>query len=98
MFTVGGESTVIVTEIESEAELPNESVTSAVMEWLPIERVEIENDPAAPIAPSRSEFQFSEASRLPSSASFAVPVNVTDEPVRKLEPSAGAEMVRPLWR
>ncbi|GBF24682.1 hypothetical protein MnTg01_01023 [archaeon MnTg01] len=31
MFTVGGESTVIVTEIESEAELPNESVTSAVI-------------------------------------------------------------------
>ncbi len=59
---------------------------------MPIERVEVENDPLAPIAPSRSEFQFSKISRLPSSTSFAVPVNVTDEPVRKLEPSAGAEM------
>ena len=68
------------------------SVTEAVIVCVPIERVEIENEPPLPIVPSRLEVQARLADRSPSSTSLAVPMNVTGVPDTKDELSAGEVM------
>ena len=45
-----------------------------------------------PISPSRSDVQTSDAAKLPSSASSAVPVKVTDSPRIDCDASAGVVM------
>jgi len=51
---------------------PPESVTEAVIVWVPSPSF-TENDPPVPIVPSRSEVQVKLVVRFPSSLSIAVP-------------------------
>jgi hypothetical protein len=50
-----------------------ESVTMAVMRWVPTERLDLVIEPPRPISPSRLEIQWMAAVRLPSTALSAVP-------------------------
>ncbi len=65
---------------ESEPERPPESVTEAVMVWLPTDRELVEKEPPEPMAPSMLEVQLRDEVRLPSSVSLAVPLNDTLSP------------------
>src|SRR6185436_18117608 len=71
---------------------PSESVTAAVIVWLPAERVRGPTVAPDPSAPSRLEVQERLALRLPSSMSLAVPVKVTGSPTNTTFPFAGAVM------
>jgi hypothetical protein len=84
-----GESLVTVILIASEPGNPPESVTEAVIVWVPADRLVL-NEPPAPIVPSILDVQLSEPVSVPSSRSVALPVKPMLAPSGKLEPSAGA--------
>ena len=88
--TVGG--AVMVTVICAEPVTLPESVTEAVIVWVPIERLEVAKEPPVPMAPLIDEVQDRLAVRLPSSRSLAVPVKVIEVPEPTLVPVAGAVM------
>ena len=69
--------TVIVTE--TEAVFPAESVTCAVIKWVPLLRRAV-TLPPVPIVPLMLEVQISLEDRLPSSVSEAVPEKLITVP------------------
>ena len=82
-----------VIEIESLPELPVKSLTLAVIVWVPGKRVEMVRGLPVPKGPSMFEFQLTEDRRSPSSASFALTVNVMGSPPLKLERSITVSML-----
>ena len=84
----------MVTVTVSEADWPALSEAEAVMVWVPTLSELVEIEAAVPRLPSRSEDQLMEELMLPSSASSAVPLKVTVVPSGKVEPLAGAEMLK----
>ena len=74
MATVGGSlgAALTVTVTKAVAVLPPESVTCAVIVWVPLLKVR-EKLPPVPIEPSMLEVQVTLAVRLPSCASAALP-------------------------
>ena len=81
-----------VMEIAAVPESPPESVTLAVMVWVPIDRALVETLAPLPRTPSRFELQAMEAERIPSSESVAVPLKVILMPTIDVDPLAGAVM------
>ncbi|MBK7518547.1 MAG: hypothetical protein IPI75_00010 [Gammaproteobacteria bacterium] len=69
-----------MTTIESLAVAPLESVTEAVIVCVPALRAVVLKAAPEPITPSRLELQLSDAARLPSSVSVAVPPKLTVAP------------------
>ena len=67
-----------VTVILSVPIRPPESVTEAVIVWVPMDRPD-EKDPPEPITPSMLDVQTRLPVRLPSSKSLAVPEKKSDE-------------------
>src|SRR3972149_3864143 len=84
-----GEPTV--TETLALATFPPESVTVAVMVWVPLLSV-LEKLPPVPICPSLLEVQTREFVRFPSLASLAVPAKLMIAPALKVEPVVGLVM------
>ena len=76
--------------IETELVLESESVTDAVITWVPAERVESVNDPPEPITSSRSDNQTIDDVISPSVTLVAVPVKVIAEPSTETKSSVGA--------
>jgi hypothetical protein len=91
-ITTDGESLVTVILIASEPGNPPESVTEAVIVWVPVDRLVL-NEPPAPIVPSILDVQLSDPVSVPSSKSVALPAKSMLAPSGKLEPSAGAVIV-----
>ena len=83
----------MVTVIPSEPLAPPESVTEAVIVWVPAESELVENEPPEPMTPSRLEVHDRLEVREPSSTSVAVPENDTEVPISKELPLAGAVIV-----
>ena len=73
-----------VTVTEAVVVLPAESVTPALMVWVPLLKVRAKLPPP-PIWPSRLEVQFRFEVRFPSWESEAVPENVIVAPYEKVE-------------
>ena len=91
--TAGGSNGALtVTVMEAVVVAPAESVTRAVMVWVPLLRV-FEKVPPVPIWPSRLEFQVKFAVKLPFSTSEAEPENVTVAPKGNEAPVAGLLIV-----
>ena len=72
---------------------PPRSVAEAVMRCVPALRCVVAKLAPEPMSPSRSELQRSDAERLPSVASFAVPLKARLVPAKTVVPSAGPLMV-----
>ena len=83
---------VTMTVMLSLAARPPESVTDAVMVWVPMLNVSVETLAPVPIESSRLEVQSRVAEMSPSSSSKADAWNVTVAPALELEPSGGAEI------
>ena len=81
-----------VTVITSDAGNPPESVTEAVMVWVPTDKVAF-TEPPVPRAPSSDDVHERLAAKSPSSGSEAVPVKETAEPSLTVAPSAGLVIV-----
>ena len=79
----------IVRVIWSEPARAPESVTWAVITWLPIDKL-AENEPPEPISPSRSENHRRPVVTSPSSRSLAVPAKAMVSAATKVAPSVGA--------
>src|SRR5262245_42921516 len=90
MFPVGVELTTTV--MDAEVLLPPESVTEAVMVWVPELSVLLVSDTPVPRLPSRLDDQATEV-RVPSSRSLALAVKVIAWPCSKVLPVAGAVML-----
>ena len=90
--TVGGVFGLTVTVIESLPAKPPESVTKAVIVWVPTERT-VKKEPPEPMFPSMEDDQERLDVRSPSSASVAVPAKLIVSPSPKMLPSGGAVMV-----
>ena len=88
---VGG-GTVTETVTASDPARPPESLTEASIPCTPQDRLEVENEPPDPIAPSRFEVHDRPALRSPSSGSLAVPTKLTLSPALKPAPPSGAVM------
>ena len=88
--TVGGEfaGSLTVIDMLSVSDSPPLSVTWAVMVWVPIERILL-NDEPVPIEPSMLEVHWIKSLSEPSSPSVAVPWNVTEVPAVNSEPDDG---------
>jgi hypothetical protein len=84
---------VTVTEIDAEPERLPESVTAAVIVWVPTARAEVEKEAPLPMTPLSEEVQTRLEERLPSWVSEAVPLKVTAVPEAELDPCAGAVIV-----
>jgi preprotein translocase subunit YajC len=92
IVTAGGVfGLVTVTVTEAVALAPAESVTLAVIRWVPAGRA-LEKLAPVPIWPLRLEVQTIPALRLPSSTSVAVPVNCISVELRALKLFAGLLM------
>src|SRR5262249_8782317 len=88
---VGVEEEPTVMEVLALAVFPPESVTDAVMTWLPLLIVRVKVAPV-PICPSLLDVQTRDAAMLPSSESAAVPWKTMLAPAEKLEPVVGLRM------
>ena len=81
---------MIAIEVLAELVRPPESVTEAVIVWLPADSPAVEKDPPDPITPLMFEVHVRLVVRLPSSASAAVPLNLIVSPTANELPAAGA--------
>jgi hypothetical protein len=88
--TVGAVFATTLTVIWAVPVSPPLSVTEAVIVCVPTERLFVEKEPPVPMGPFKLDVQASEAVRLPSWVSLAVPLNVMEAPWLKVDPLAGA--------